>query len=157
MEFTYGAYDSAGQVTKSVPLYAHGTVDGTCQLLRFKAAEYLKQIDIAVDSSTSTINRVVLTKLSRDDPAVFAQVTVGALRPRSDRSTTTALPEEADAQYKTLGIISTSVGGRLTGFKWVTMDATAYHAAKSLVDTRTQDYDAAVTAKSSAETAYSDA
>ena len=144
MEFVYGTYDSEGQLINSVPLFTHGTVNGaTCQLMKFNKDEYLQQIEIAVDKSPPSINRLIMTKKSTTDANLSVKVTVGALRKSKDKSKKTNVTELPDAAFKTYGIKSWSVDGLITGFKWISLDATSYNNAKTLASTRKQEYDTA--------------
>lgn len=68
VQFTYGTYDADGKLSNSVPFYVHGKTSGECKIVMFMPEEYLKNIEIAVDDSAKTINRFIITKMSRTDP-----------------------------------------------------------------------------------------
>ena len=144
MEYVYGTYDSAGQLINSVPLFTHGTVNGaTCQLMKFNKDEYLSEVEIAVDKSPPSINRLKMTKKSTTDTTLTVNLTIGALRRSRDKSTKTKVTELPDATFRTYGIQSWSVDGLITGLKWISLDATSYNNAKTLASTRKQEYDTA--------------
>ena len=110
-------------------MYAHGTISKVCQVVNFTKDEYLSKIEIAIDGSAKTINRLIITKTNRIDSKTTA-VTIGSLRSKKDKSVKTKITEAADATFKTYGIEGWSVDGLLTGLRWVSIDPAPYAEKK---------------------------
>ena len=156
LQFTYGKFDSDGNIEESLPLYAHGKLTDTCQTLLLGPDYYLSRFNVANDHPLfyGDINRLITTRIERNGGA-DKSFTYAALRPRSDRSTLTDVTFGASDQWKIFGIKGTSTeSGFLLGFELLLVDQAAFDSVKAEVIVKQDELTAAQAVTTDAQTAF---